>query len=186
MDVRWLPGTLTVGLLAFLASHATLFGADHTVGGPEHWPLLCAAFGSSLGCGLFLWRLMRADGPACDGSRLALRAQPYLPKAPVAVLAAILAYGGVEACETDGHSAIVWWIVVPVIAVAALLGCAFVRAITRVAASIAIHARRLPRAERPIVRVERHRACLTISRAPQRARLFSRPPPTMQRFFLGA
>jgi hypothetical protein len=101
VTLRKVPGALALGLLASLAAHAALYGAEHAIGGAYHAVLLQITLAAALGFVMFVGALaLTLSRNSTDGSVVAARLRERLPGVGSVIAAAAAWYVAVEAIET--------------------------------------------------------------------------------------
>lgn len=179
MKLRELPGALILGLLASLLAHTVSFGGEHAAGGPFHDALFSLAWAGGLGFALLLGLAAWLNaGHYAQGSILASRLTPFIPRAATVVAFAAPGFFAIESLESP-HAGVALGAILAALAVASLalslLARIFVRAIADIAFAVASHpfAARLPIYVRRASSAPRGRSTRFVYRR------FARPPPQL-------
>jgi hypothetical protein len=177
VTLRKVPGVVALGLLASLATHATLFRGEHAMGGAYHALVAQGAIAACVGLLAFFGALAWSEsGGTAEGSVLAARLRDRLPGLVSILPAAGLWYAAAEAIEPH-HAPASPVLVVLTLAAAACVVLRLAGAIVDALARAAIFMLRPPFSPRAPSWNRRARLQPIRRRAPLAHRRFARPPP---------
>jgi hypothetical protein len=126
MTLRQLPGTVLLGLLAALLAHTADYGGSHEAGGLYHTAFVLVALAGAGSFALLATVLGALAGRQGDGSLLAARLRPMIPRTPALLLGATGWFATMEALEPRHTAA-----ALAVVAISLLLASVVLRIFTR-------------------------------------------------------
>jgi hypothetical protein len=177
VKLRELPGALILGLLASLLAHTIAFGDEHVAGGSFHQALCSLALAGGVGFGILLGLLAWLNaGRLTQGSILASRLTPLIPRAATVVAFAASSFFAIEALESP-HAAVALGVIVLALVAASLALSLVAHIVVRGIAQAAVAVADPPYATRLPIYIRRVATRPRLRGIRFAYRRFARPPP---------